>query len=198
MNPTLGVGQNAAVRGKWLQNADIEALDVMGYTVDFSTIIPPLGDFENVTPSTGPVLASGFNMNWDVVSGAFTYAGYVKDQSGNVVFSITDLSLPSFAVPSSVLMPGQILKVVLAAQNPGGLRTFSVNLSVVAGQQCDSIDFNNNTVFPEDQDVIDFFSVLAGEECAVCNDIDFNNNTVFPEDQDVIDFFRVLAGGTCP
>jgi hypothetical protein len=49
-----------------------------------------------------------------------------------------------------------------------------------------------------DQDVIDFFNVLAGGECATCNDIDFNNNTVFPEDQDVIDFFRVLAGGTCP
>jgi hypothetical protein len=76
-----------------------------------------------------------------------------------------------------------------------GVNEFCVT---VAGQQCDSIDFNNNTVFPEDQDVIDFFSVLAGDECAVCNDIDFNNNNVFPEDQDVIDFFRVLAGGTCP
>ncbi|GDY00103.1 hypothetical protein LBMAG48_25060 [Phycisphaerae bacterium] len=63
---------------------------------------------------------------------------------------------------------------------------------------CDSIDFNQNTVFPEDQDVIDFFRVLAGDECPTCADIDFNNNCVFPEDQDVIDFFNVLAGGTCP
>ena len=63
---------------------------------------------------------------------------------------------------------------------------------------CDDIDFNNNTVFPEDADVIDFFNVLAGAECAACNDIDFNNNGVFPEDADVIDFFNVLAGGTCP
>jgi hypothetical protein len=31
---------------------------------------------------------------------------------------------------------------------------------------CDSIDFNNNQVFPEDQDVIDFFTVLAGGECS--------------------------------
>ncbi|HLP83619.1 MAG TPA: hypothetical protein VK157_04655 [Phycisphaerales bacterium] len=63
--------------------------------------------------------------------------------------------------------------------------------------QCDCIDFNNNTVYPEDQDVIDFFNVLAGAECATCNDIDFNNNAVFPEDQDVITFFTVLAGGPC-
>ena len=71
-------------------------------------------------------------------------------------------------------------------------------LVVTSIDRCDSIDFNNNTVFPEDADVIDFFTVLAGGECALCNDIDFNNNTVFPEDQDVIDFFNVLAGGTCP
>jgi outer membrane protein assembly factor BamB len=62
---------------------------------------------------------------------------------------------------------------------------------------CDDIDFNNNDVFPEEQDVIDFFNVLAGADCPACNDIDFNNNEVFPEEQDVIDFFNVLAGGTC-
>ncbi len=63
---------------------------------------------------------------------------------------------------------------------------------------CDAVDFNQNGVFPEDQDVVDFFDVLAGGSCPACNDIDFNNNGVFPEDQDVIDFFNVLAGGTCP
>ena len=65
---------------------------------------------------------------------------------------------------------------------------------------CDSIDFNQNTVFPEEQDVIDFFNVLAGGPCSpgnTCSDIDFNNNEVFPEEQDVIDFFNVLAGGQC-
>ncbi len=63
---------------------------------------------------------------------------------------------------------------------------------------CDDIDFNNNGVFPEDQDTVDFFNVLAGANCVACNDIDFNNNGVFPEDQDVLDFFNVLAGGECP
>jgi glucose/arabinose dehydrogenase len=69
---------------------------------------------------------------------------------------------------------------------------------------CDDIDFNNNGVFPEDQDVVDFFEILAGgtpttcDPVQGCNDIDFNNNGVFPEDQDVVDFFDVLAGGECP
>ena len=76
-----------------------------------------------------------------------------------------------------------------------------LTISLVGGAACDSIDFNQNTVFPEDQDVIDYFTVLSGGECSLgnsCSDIDFNNNGVFPEDQDVIDFFNVLAGGACP
>ncbi len=66
--------------------------------------------------------------------------------------------------------------------------------------RCDTIDFNRNGVFPEDQDVIDFFSVFSGGACstgATCGDIDFNNNAMFPEDQDVVDFFDALAGGAC-
>ena len=82
-----------------------------------------------------------------------------------------------------------------AAGNTSGNRVSLLRVKAVAA--CDNIDFNNNGVFPEDQDVIDFFNVLAGGECATCNDIDFNNNTVFPEDQDVIDFFNVLAGAEC-
>jgi hypothetical protein len=35
-----------------------------------------------------------------------------------------------------------------------------------AGNTCNDIDFNNNQVFPEDQDVIDFFIVLAGGDCS--------------------------------
>lgn len=71
-------------------------------------------------------------------------------------------------------------------------------LFVGACRTCDSIDFNNNLVFPEDQDVIDFFAAISGLPCSTCSDIDFNNNEVAPEDQDVIEFFHVLAGGDCP
>ena len=72
-------------------------------------------------------------------------------------------------------------------------------LPAIVPATCDSIDFNRNNIFPEDQDVVDFFQVLTGGNCPqpTCNDIDFNNNQVFPEDQDVIDFFNVLAGGDC-
>jgi hypothetical protein len=77
--------------------------------------------------------------------------------------------------------------------------TATLNLSFQPSvPTCDSLDFNNNGVFPEDQDTVDFLDVIAGGTCAACNDIDFNNNGVFPEDQDIVDFFNVLAGGNCP
>ena len=85
---------------------------------------------------------------------------------------------------------------LVESTSPGFVPEFSFTVAAV---QCDTIDFNRNNVFPEDQDVIDFFNVLAGGPCPYPEpcDIDFNNNTVFPEDQDVIDFFNVLAGNEC-
>jgi hypothetical protein len=41
-------------------------------------------------------------------------------------------------------------------------------LNVLAGATCatcNDIDFNNNGVYPEDGDVMDFFHVLAGGAC---------------------------------
>jgi hypothetical protein len=64
---------------------------------------------------------------------------------------------------------------------------------------CDSIDFNGDGLFPDDQDLIDFLSVLAGGACSTgtCNDIDFNNDGLFPDDNDLVAFLTVLAGGNC-
>jgi hypothetical protein len=64
---------------------------------------------------------------------------------------------------------------------------------------CDSIDFNGDGLFPDDSDLIDFLSVLAGGPCSTnnCNDIDFNGDELFPDDSDLVAFLRVLAGGEC-
>jgi hypothetical protein len=70
----------------------------------------------------------------------------------------------------------------------------------LSGVVCDSIDFNNDGLFPDDADLVDFLSVLAGGPCstgAACSDIDFNNDGLFPDDSDLVSFLRVLAGGPC-
>jgi hypothetical protein len=66
--------------------------------------------------------------------------------------------------------------------------------------RCATIDFNRDTLFPDDQDLIDFLSVLAGGPCStgpVCGSIDFNQDGLFPDDSDLQAFLRVLAGGEC-
>ncbi|HLP84522.1 MAG TPA: hypothetical protein VK157_09245, partial [Phycisphaerales bacterium] len=102
------------------------------------------------------------------------------------------------AAPINVTFPAGVSTLRVVSNRSQG---FVLQNIILAG--CDDIDFNRNGVFPEDQDVIDFFNVLAGGACPYnpgpwdgC-DIDFNNNAVFPEDQDVIDFFTALAGGSC-
>lgn len=64
---------------------------------------------------------------------------------------------------------------------------------------CDTIDFNGDGLFPDDNDLVEFLGVLAGRQCdtAACNDIDFNNDGLFPDDADLIAFLTVLAGGDC-
>ncbi|MFY7895468.1 MAG: hypothetical protein ACOVP8_04485, partial [Phycisphaerales bacterium] len=87
----------------------------------------------------------------------------------------------------------------VALSSVGQLNFFCGSL----GCGCDPIDFNRDGVYPDDQDVLDFFNVLAGAPCPTADvslpacDIDFNNNGVFPEDEDVLDFFNVLSGGSC-
>jgi hypothetical protein len=64
--------------------------------------------------------------------------------------------------------------------------------------QCGTIDFNGDGLFPDDSDLVEFLTVLAGGECSTgtCDSIDFNRDGLFPDDNDLVDFLTVLAGGS--
>jgi hypothetical protein len=117
---------------------------------------------------------------------------------------VTGAGTPTLTITGVDAEMSEVVAFRLRATSCAGKNTrdalFTLQSPPACAPGCDTIDFNGNAVFPEDQDVIDFFNVLAGGECptGTCSDIDFNNNGVFPEDQDVIDFFNVLAGGECP
>ena len=67
-------------------------------------------------------------------------------------------------------------------------------------QGCDSIDFNNDTLFPDTLDIDDFLSVFSGGPCSndpLCGDIDFNNDTLFPDTLDIDALLSVFSGGAC-
>lgn len=68
---------------------------------------------------------------------------------------------------------------------------------------CD-IDFNNDSLFPSDDDLVELLTVLAGGPCSTeppagvgCDDIDINNDGLFPSDEDLVAFLSALAGGSC-
>jgi hypothetical protein len=70
----------------------------------------------------------------------------------------------------------------------------------ITDTDCGSLDYNSDGLFPDDQDLIDFLSVLAGGACSNdpnCGAIDFNNDGLFPDDTDLFVFLQVLAGGNC-
>jgi hypothetical protein len=68
------------------------------------------------------------------------------------------------------------------------------------GNVCDSIDFNNDGLFPDTADIDDFLSVFSGGPCSNdpnCNDIDFNNDALFPDTGDIDSYLSVFSGGPC-
>jgi hypothetical protein len=107
--------------------------------------------------------------------------------------------------PSAITTTSSQLTVSLPATQNGRFRYIltdgsgSAETNAISIRSID-IDFNNNGVFPEEQDVVDFLNALAGGVCAgtsirPCDSIDINANDVYPEDADVIAFFTNLAGG---
>ena len=173
--------RNSIVRGDTSQNRRMfpPSLPTVALTVEHSNVS---GGFAGV---------GNINLNPEFVNAA----------SGDYRLNA---SSPSVDAGNNSFVPASSLLDLDGAARIAGLAVDMGAYELGGSLACDDIDFNNNGVFPEDQDVVDFFEVLAGgnpltcDAVAGCNDIDFNNNGVFPEDQDVIDFFTVLAGGDCP
>ncbi len=101
-----------------------------------------------------------------------------------------------FAQDGLALSDNGDIYVTVSVRGAAGNATGSALLTLRT-PRCNDVDFNNDEVFPSDDDVVDFFNVLAGASCPACDSIDFNNDCVFPSDDDVIAFFNVLAGGAC-
>ncbi len=57
------------------------------------------------------------------------------------------------------------------------------------------LDFNNDTLFPDDTDLVALLTSLAGGACVGCDSIDVNRDGLFPDDADLLAFLEALAGG---
>jgi hypothetical protein len=119
----------------------------------------------------------GINVQTEIASGTGVLTlllNVAPDAIGGVAATYAGTN-SNFRGPSLVIFPG------------AGLPT------------CGSIDFNGDSLFPDDSDLVEFLNVLAGGDCSpgnTCDTIDFNRDGLFPDDNDLVDFLTVLAGGT--
>ena len=176
-----------------------------GEVIGTASVCCASGVYQNLCPQGSYANWVFYPPNWHFL-GCIIPSDFVLP-NGDVLSGVTSLR---FGPVTGASLLSDVEQIEIFDQDP--LDPNSTATSIQVGQievvtaapvgtaACDSIDFNGNGVFPEDQDTVDYFTVLAGGACdtGTCNDIDFNNNGVFPEDQDVVDFFNVLAGGSCP
>ncbi|HYF16080.1 MAG TPA: hypothetical protein VD971_13505 [Phycisphaerales bacterium] len=131
---------------------------------------------------SGPQFAPGSDIHVRVTAVGATYSVYLN---GNTT-PATTLTLPQ---------PRTGLVGLYDYATPG----HSYDNVVLTDTMCDSIDFNGDGLFPDNQDIEDFFSVFGGGPCSTgaCGDIDFNNDGLFPDNLDLELFLSVFGGGGC-
>ena len=96
---------------------------------------------------------------------------------------------------ASVTFPRGYSTLRIISNRPEGFRI----RSIFAG--CDDIDFNNDGVEFDPQDIDAFLSVFSEGPCvpetATCNDIDFNNDGSVFDPADIDSFLSVFSEGPC-
>jgi hypothetical protein len=142
-----------------------------------------------------------------VIGGRFTQAGSTPVTNlarwNGATWSAFPIELRSALVGTAIDGVSSLAVVGDALYVSGSFADPALGLGLARWQDCtancDSIDFNGDSLFPSDDDLVDFLVVLAGGPCSTptCGDIDFNNDGLFPSDDDLVAFLRVLAGGDC-
>lgn len=118
----------------------------------------------------------------------------------DTALALGDPQVPGLTLVSAVAVSANGQWITGTAVLPSGLRqTYVASID----RLCDPIDFNNDQVFPDIQDLEDLISIFSGGPCSTassgghCNDIDFNNDGLFPDTDDIASFISVFSGGPC-
>jgi hypothetical protein len=129
-------GVSAAVNGVYLQPAEVQAFDVMGYSVRVSTIQGPPGAPPLNAPADGAVLPhSDIVLSWSSGANVENYTIAVEDDSltgdAAIVFAVTEYVDTTITVPASVLMAGhEYVWYVNTCNWRGFLRSEERNFSI--------------------------------------------------------------------
>jgi hypothetical protein len=126
--------------------------------------------------------------------------GDTIDLPGGGTGVLADFGIAGRGTTESINQTGLTTQGVLLVGSLTDGRTVVLRAGEPTGG-CDSIDFNRDGLFPDDNDLVDLLVVLAGGTCSNdpnCGTIDFNGDGLFPDDNDLVAFLCELAGGaTC-
>ncbi len=135
-----------------------------------------------------------------------------RDQFGGLISFVSQYALDAASTPdvmtqvtvSGVAPAGtvsaRIVPIHLQESTAGGAVWWDDVAFGLSPSGCDSIDFNNDGLFPDTADIDDFLSVFSGGPCSNdpnCGDIDYNNDGLFPDTLDIDALLSVFSGGPC-
>lgn len=151
-----------------------------------------IGRIENAQPGAIAPENAVVTLEVDLTSSQVRQYFQRQLASGKVVVAISSLH-PAAGGPgggsSAPTYPAFFTKENALAGPLNAAPTITIDTEVLP-----IIDFNNDGLFPSDDDVVAFFAVLAGQGCEDCASIDINGDGLFPSDEDVVAYLQALAG----
>ena len=191
-----------AVAGSLLSGVSTAAADTVTVNVfgsDFSTNAPTDPNIQDAVIQVGDTVRWRFLASFHT---ATSVAGMSEQWNSGLIFSVPTNFNHTFTHTGVFHYFCSIHGFDNGDGTAGGM---SGTITVTpAGPTCDSVDFNQDELFPDVQDIGDFLLVFAGGDCPTappvgngCGDIDFNNDGLFPDVQDIEALLSVFAGGPC-
>ena len=206
-NSMYFVGDNRRTVVHDLRNADPLALQTGSVRQHAVTVFNPAQirvtlSYTDAPATAGTSFAPVNNLDLIVTSpGGQVYLGNAFSGGTSVVGGAPDALNNTEQVHVNAPANGVwTIEVVGTQVNVGAQGYGLVVTGGVAAIACDSIDFNNDGLFPDVFDIDEFLSVFGGGPCSNdpnCNDLDFNNDGLFPDMVDIEALLRVFSGGEC-
>lgn len=156
-------------------------------------------------PNAGIVLVSNYASSWEqsVIDRWATLSGVQRSLALERGYGFVDLFRAGGAYDAWVDR-GLLNADGLHFSDAGGHHAAHIihcametNGVCLANAPCDSVDFNNDGLYPDTADIDELLAVFAGAPCSTCNPIDFNRDGLSPDTADIDTFLLVFSGGPC-
>jgi hypothetical protein len=187
--------------GDALDQGDLEHIDLRVTSSDMPLRVTMVFTDQPGAANTGYPVVNNLDLEVEYYPTTETYlgnvfAGEVSVQGGapDPINNIEQVLIPAPAVGR------WRITVNAAAVTSDAKQGYALVISGgVAPGACNDLDFNNDGLYPDVQDIEDFIVVFGGGECSTgnCDPTDFNNDGLFPDQEDLTRFLAVFGGGEC-